>query len=145
MMIMKNYADLCRMISIIETQIEMLQNDVDFWFGKGDVPFESRGAKFGIGIAAENTDRVLKRIHELERQLEFYTELKSEMDEHINSLTGLEYKVAYMRFVEDKTYKEIADELGYSYGYVRNLAARSRQEEQQISDDNDVTHEPKKP
>ena len=144
MMIMKNYADLCRKIDIIGVQLEMLQNDLDYWFGKGKVPFQSRGAKYGIGVAAENTDRVLQRIHELEKQLEFYTELKNDMDTCLNRLTGLEYKIAYMRFVEGKTYKEIADELGYSYGYIRNLATRTRQEEKQISD-NDVTHKTKNP
>ncbi|MGG4011429.1 sigma factor-like helix-turn-helix DNA-binding protein [Bacillus smithii] len=126
MLIMKNYADLERMIHILETQIEMLEVDLDFWFGKGEyVPFQSKGAKYGIHVAAENTDRILEKLNQLTKMLDYYKELKKDMDDYINSLEGLEYKIAYKRYVENKTYQEIAKELGYSYGYVRNVMSKA--------------------
>ncbi|WP_227397338.1 sigma-70 RNA polymerase sigma factor region 4 domain-containing protein [Jeotgalibacillus aurantiacus] len=139
MQIIENYADLTRKISIIETQIEMFEVDIDFWFGKGSIPFSSKGAAgFGIETAAWNTDRVLEKLDQLRKMLEFYQEIKSEMDDNINSLDGLEYKISYMRYIENKNYKEIADQLGYSYGYIRNVVSNIKKH------DNDVTQHVKK-
>lgn len=128
MEIMKNYADLVRTIHIIENQIEMLEVDRDYWFGKGDyIPFSGRGsAEFGIGIAAENVDRINEKINTLREMLVFYIDIKEDIDKYIHSLEGLEYKIAYLRYVENKTYQEIAKELGYSYGYIRNVISKNK-------------------
>lgn len=134
MEIMKNYADLVRQIDIIETQIEMFEVDIDYWFGKNDVPLTGVGAEnYGLAIAAERTDRLTGKLKELHKMLDFYREVKEDMDEHINSLEGLEFKVAHKRFVENKTYKEIADELDYSYDYIRHVASRSKKEQEHIT------------
>lgn len=134
MLIMKNYADLDRMIHILESQIEMLEVDLDYWFGKGEhVPFASKGAKYGLHIAAENTDRILEKLDQLRKMLAYYKEVKEDMDQYINSLEGLEYKIAYKRFVENKTYQEIADELGYSPGYVRIVMSKAKKHNKEIT------------
>ncbi|OLN21414.1 hypothetical protein BTO30_14955 [Domibacillus antri] len=134
MEIMKNYADLVRQIDVIQLQIEMLQVDRDFWYGRnfgveGRLPFTGRGAQeYGIQVAAENTDRINVKINKLQEQLDFCLQLKEEMDDSINALNGLAYRIARMRFIEDKSYQEIAKELGYSYGYIRKVVSKANKE-----------------
>lgn len=57
-------------------------------------------------------------------QEERIKKLQKDIDEiyqMIRSMNGLNKKVHYLRLVEGKSLKEIADELGYSYGYIRNF------------------------
>ena len=125
---MQNYADLVRQIDIIERQIEWLEVDIDYWFGDNKfIPFTGKGAKrFGLSVASKNTDDLLQKLDKLRKMHEFYTTVKSDMDDSINALEGLEYKIAYRRFVQNKNYQEIADELGYSYGYIKNVASKAK-------------------
>ncbi|AJD92040.1 hypothetical protein JMA_27230 [Jeotgalibacillus malaysiensis] len=128
MQIIENYADLLRKIDIIKAQIEMFEVDIHYWFGKGSIPFSSPGAeKHGMDAAARNTDRAVERLKYLESMLEFYSEIKEEIEHNVNSLEGLEYKIAKMRFIDNMTYKEIAKKLGYSHSHVRNLMSEKRQ------------------
>lgn len=128
MQIIENYADLLRKISIIETQLEMFQIDVDYWLGTG-IPLAGRGsAAYGMDTAAMNVDRLHKKINELNRMLEFYQEIQKELQDNINALEGLPYKIARMRFLDDKSYQEIADELGYTYGYIRRVVSKGNKE-----------------
>lgn len=128
MQIIKNYADLLRKISIIETEIEMLQIDVDYWFGTG-LPLTGKGSQaYGLDTGAKNVDRLNTRINELNKLLEAYIEIQKELIVNIEALEGLPYKIAKMRFLEDKSYQEIADELGYSYGYIRRVVSKGNKE-----------------
>lgn len=42
----------------------------------------------------------------------------------INKFQGIKYKIAYKRVIENKTYKEIADELNMNESYVRRIGAK---------------------
>jgi len=46
------------------------------------------------------------------------------IDETLQQLEGLHYKVAYMREVEKKSLQEIADELNYEYSYIRKISMK---------------------
>lgn len=126
MEIMKNYADLIREIEIIKNQIELFEIDVDYWYGKNDLPLNGKGAReYGLSVAAERTDKLNEKIVCMNKRLDYYQDIKEDMDKHINSLEGLHYKVAYKRFIENLTYKEIATDMGYSYDYIRHIASES--------------------
>lgn len=128
MQIIECYADLVRKISIIETELEMLQLDVDYWFGTS-LPLAGKGSQaYGMDTAAKNVDRLHKRINELNKLLEAYIEIQKELIVNIEALEGLPYKIARMRFLEDKSYQEIAEELGYAYSYVRQVVSKSNKE-----------------
>ena len=51
---------------------------------------------------------------------------KKKIEEEIKKLEGLDKKVVYMRDIEGKTLKEIADELGYSEIYIKKISARNK-------------------
>ena len=48
------------------------------------------------------------------------------MKEKIKKLEGIDYKVVYLRDIEGKSLVEIADELGYSYDYIKEISARNK-------------------
>jgi hypothetical protein len=51
-------------------------------------------------------------------------EIRNKIFKNINRLKGLEYKVAYKKIVEGKDLSRIADELGYSVGYIKNISSK---------------------
>ncbi|OEC02124.1 hypothetical protein GY31_09245 [Lysinibacillus sphaericus] len=131
MEIMKNYADLLRIIDIVKAEIEMLEVDKEYWLGKNEqLPFASIGAdKFGLDVASQRTDRLNGRIASLETKLEHYQAIEKEIRENVEKLEGLEYKIAKLRFIDGMTYQEIADELGYTHDHIRRVASKSKKKE----------------
>lgn len=124
MEIIKNYVDLCRKIDIIETQLLQLDIDLKYWFGRGELPFTGTGADdFGVIASIGNLQDLHDKKHRLQKMLEFYEDIKKETEDKINQLEGLNYQIARMKYMENKSYKVIAEELGKSYGYIRNVAS----------------------
>lgn len=122
--IIKNYVDLCRKIDIIETQLLQVDIDLKYWFGRGELPFTGTGADdFGVIASIGNIQDLHDKKHRLQKMLDFYLDIKKETEDKINLLEGLNYQIARMKYLENKTYKEIAVELGKSYGYIRNVAS----------------------
>jgi len=127
---MTSYKDCVRIIEIIKAEIEMLQLDLDYWLGKNsNHPLWSEGArKFGLDEAAKRTDFLYSRMERLEQRLKAYEEIEKEIRENIEQLEGLEYQIARMRYMDGKTYKDIAEELGYSHDHIRRVASRSKRD-----------------
>ncbi|MSU03217.1 sigma factor-like helix-turn-helix DNA-binding protein [Tissierella pigra] len=80
-------------------------------------------------------EEALFRLHQLEEHISMHQstidemeELKKEMEERIGRLDGLDKKVVYMREIQGKPLKEIADELGYSEIYIKKISARNPKE-----------------
>lgn len=131
MEIMKNYADLLRIIDILKAEIEMLEVDKEYWLGKNEqLPFASIGAdKYGLDVASQRADRLNGRIASLETKLDHYQAVEKEIRENVEKLEGLEYKIAKLRFIDGMTYQEIADELGYTHDHIRRVASKSKKKE----------------
>ncbi|WP_432701989.1 sigma factor-like helix-turn-helix DNA-binding protein [Lysinibacillus sphaericus] len=131
MEIMKNYADLLRIIDILKAEIEMLEVDKEYWLGKNEqLPFASIGAdKYGLDVASQRADRLNGRIASLETKLDHYQAVEKEIRENVEKLEGLEYKIAKLRFIDGMTYQEIADELGYTHDHIRRVASKSKKKD----------------
>ncbi|UFH65574.1 DNA-binding response regulator [Clostridium cadaveris] len=50
--------------------------------------------------------------------------IRNTLVERVKGLKGLEYKVGIKYYLEGKSLKEIADELGYSYDYIKEINSR---------------------
>jgi DNA repair ATPase RecN len=133
----KCYQDLCREIEIYEMRLESLiaQKDaiVDGWLKPiSDIS----GIDYAAPRVQENHCKLdlaeqLPRIEALEKDIEKYQllldkvkECQRTIENRINNMDGIEYKIAYMRVIEGKNLKKIAKELNYSYGYVRQVCMR---------------------
>lgn len=119
-----NYLNLCTEIEMIELDLERVDADMDFWFGKRGFMLTGVGAiKFGSKEAIERVEHLHNKKHGILKRLEHYKEMKKDYEEALDKLTGLESKVSVMRILNKMTAKEIADELNYSVGYIRNILA----------------------
>ncbi|MER1958870.1 MAG: sigma factor-like helix-turn-helix DNA-binding protein [Solibacillus sp.] len=124
--IFKTYRDILATIEITKAEMEALQLDLDYWIGKNsDHPLLSQGAaKYGLDVAANRSNFLYERMGKLEGRLKGYEEIEKEIRENIENLHGLEHKIAKLRFIKGLTYEEIADQLGYSYGYIRTIVSK---------------------
>jgi DNA repair exonuclease SbcCD ATPase subunit len=65
-----------------------------------------------------------KHLIEIEQeQIRKLEDKKEEIESKLSELEGLYFKVAVMRDIEGKNLKQIADELGYTEGYIKNISA----------------------
>lgn len=69
-------------------------------------------------------DDLIDKYESLQKELKEKKQLQKEIEEHLQQFEGVDYKVARMRIVENKSLYDIADELGYSYDYIRKVNAR---------------------
>lgn len=60
-----------------------------------------------------------------EEMLKGLYETKEKIDNKLKGLEGLEYKVAYLKYVEGLNLQQIASKLGYSYQYIREVNAKT--------------------
>lgn len=118
------YDDLLLEIEILKEQIECAEKERDQWWIDGrlfdTVPLDN---------AAGRVDRLNKRIDEMEQQLKEKTARVNRLKEQLNRYQGLEYKIYYKRYIECKSLEKIAEEVNYSYGYVRRLAYQMKAKE----------------
>jgi DNA-directed RNA polymerase specialized sigma24 family protein len=130
----KCYQDLCREIEIYEMRLESLiaQKDaiVDGWLKPiSDIS----GIDYAAPRVQENHCKLdfeehLEHVATLDSDIEKYKVLLIKLKESrdiitvkINKLDGIEHKVVKMREYEGKKLKSIANELNYSYGYIRSI------------------------
>lgn len=130
MLIMESYSDLQTEIELIKEQIELTKKELEYWFGidlddeKG-VPLGGIGSnKYGANTSLIQADKKVKTYRKLKSRLKELEYAKVRMDILMERLAGLDYKIAYMRIVEMKKHKEIADELGYTEQYIRERWSR---------------------
>lgn len=128
MQIMKNHADMLREIDIMKAQIKGYELDLLYWNGSNSkrVLVGQGAVKYGYATASQRVDEVNKKINSLKDLLAPMEALVKETQKVIDSLEGLEYKIAKMRYLEGKSYKEISIELGYSYSHISNTAHEMR-------------------
>lgn len=124
MQIMSSYKDLVRMIDLISSQVELLEGELRYWWWVDDEPGKGFMG-YTLDVTSKKHDLIQGQLHQANKILSFYETIKDDMDKHIHSLEGLEYKIAYKRYIEKKTYKEIAIELEYSYDHIRHVASKS--------------------
>lgn len=124
MLIMKNHADMLREIDIMKNQIKGYELDLLYWNGTDSkrVLVGKGAVKYGYAIASQRVDEINKKINSLKDLIGPMEALVKETQKLIDSLEGLEYKIAKMRYLEGKSYREISKELRYSYSHITNLA-----------------------
>ncbi|AYC29652.1 hypothetical protein [Paenisporosarcina cavernae] len=125
MKMLANYLDLCATLETIELDLERVNADMDYWFGKGSYMLGSIGAtKFGSKEAIERVDLFHNRKHEIMQRKEHYEVMKKDYERALGKLNRIEYAIMKKVVVDRKSLKEISDELNLSYGYVRNVSAK---------------------
>lgn len=137
--VIKSYKDLCEEIEIwkerlktyeiqLKTIIKLAKLD-----GPSDITAIDYSKPYVDGTRQIGFEEALEMLHKIESHIYLHKEAianmeksKKKIEEEIKKLEGLDKKVVYMRDIEGKTLKEIADELGYSEIYIKKISARNK-------------------
>lgn len=130
MEILKDYANTLKEIDYLMDQIEMTQYEFKWWSGV-DVKTGEGTLLNGIGIHKFGTESGIiqvekkrKALNKLNERLEMAEKKKANIEKHLEQFEGIEYRVAYMKYIENYTLGEIADKLGYSESRIKQISAK---------------------
>lgn len=134
----KSYRDLCEEIEIWEERMKAyeVQKEAVKKLAKLDGPQPITGIDYSqpnvqntsqidFFTAIEIISKIDNHIYIHQDTIERLTKIKEQIKQNIESMDGLDKKVVYKRDIEGKRLYEIADELGYSYRYIKLISARN--------------------
>ena len=135
----KCYEGLCREIEKYEMRLESLiaqkEGIMKRWLKPlGDIQgIDHTRTRVQGGRQRLDMEEELFRLGETEKSMEKYQTLlgklqgsRGKMKEQIDEMKGLEYKISYMKRVEEKSLLVISEELNYSYGYIRKRSSEMK-------------------
>lgn len=139
MEIIKSYKDLCEEIEIWKWRVEAYKAEIKALKKLAKVygPSDVKGIDYSQP-KVQNTNQIgfeefLERLYKLEHHIYIHEEAiknmekcRKNMEERIKKLEGIDQKVVYMRDIEGKKLMDIAEELGYSYQYIKEVSARNK-------------------
>ena len=135
----KSYKDLCTEIEIWKERVKAYEAEIKALkkLAKAYGPSDVKGIDYSQP-KVQNTNQIgfeefLERLYKLEHHIYIHEEAiknmekcRKNMEERIKKLEGIDQKVVYMRDIEGKTLVQIAEELGYSYDYIKEISARNK-------------------
>jgi len=136
-MITKSYKDLCIEIQLLELRVKDLKREYNFYASfidtkpRGIRVSTTEGERVTSSKPYMNPEEAYRKCAEINALLIQYDELltdklttKVEMEKGMEQLETLEGKINYYFHVKKMKLYEIADELGYSYEWIREVKSR---------------------
>ena len=137
--IIKSYKELCEEIEIWKWRVEAYKAEIKALskLAKAYGPSTIAGIDYSQpsvqGTNQIGFEEFLFRLHQLESYIYLHEEAittmiksKENIEKHLERLQGLDKKVVYLRDIEEKSLIDIAEELGYSYDYIREISSRNK-------------------
>ena len=134
---MNSYKDLTTEIKISKIRLEGIKEQKDqlLKLMYASMPDELKAMTYSDmpkgGRNDMSLDRIIEQLNRLdsmifieENILVNMEDTEKQIGDKLKEFTGLNYKIAYMREVNHRSLQEIADELGYTLGYVKNLSSK---------------------
>lgn len=133
---LKGYRELIQEIELWSLRLEDLKAERRYLIKKMNRPPSTRlSANYtgipGAGMMVINLPEYWHRVQEIERQIEECKDIlslkkkaKKRMEQVMEKMDTLEYRVAYLRDVKKKPLKEIAAELHLTEGWIRQVSMR---------------------
>lgn len=125
----KLYYDITKEIEILELRLDDLEDELKrarkVCF-EGTMPSDGHEVHIPLDKALQQYDAVVAKIRETSDRLTRKKLILSRIEANIRDFQGIEYQVAYMRDIEGKPLYKIADELGYSYDWIKKISSRIR-------------------
>lgn len=131
--------DLNKLLEIWELRREIYEKEKEFikkcmsTSTAGSLDYSSErvtGGKVKLDMA-EGLIRLQKldsHIHLHNETIKHYRDIINKIKSNMMQLDNIDYKVVYLRDVEGKALKEIADELGYSESWIKRVSSRNKKE-----------------
>lgn len=121
--ILLSYKELCYEIEYFELLLEEAERE---WKNDRRIMIGESGKTtiYTVDRIAENMDKITDRHNKYEKLISIKKRLKFQAEEIMRKFDGIEYRVAYKRFVEKKKLEEIAEELHYSIDGIKKISSR---------------------
>ncbi len=116
------YQDICNEIEYYG--ILLKQTELEYKINQNMLVTHQSKKNVPITSTVDNIDSVIERYKKLEELFNIKKRLKKSAEEQLSKFEGLEYQVAYMRFVEGKTLKEISIDTSYSEAHIKRISAK---------------------
>ena len=139
MEIIKSYKDLCEEIEIWKERLKTYEIQLKAIVklakldGPSDITAIDYSKPYVNGTRQIGFEEALEMLHKIESHIYLHKEAIESMEKHkkrieerLKKLEGIDYKVVYMRDIEGKSLVEIAENLGYSYQYIKEVSARNK-------------------
>ncbi|WP_129600450.1 hypothetical protein [Anaerophilus nitritogenes] len=132
-----NYKDLCIDIETQQCIVEDIEKELKQLGKLIHGPKDITGIDYSRGPSGstiqipldriiDRAQRITKRLNVEQEILQSKIETKKKIEEKLKELKGLDAKVVHMRDIQGKELKDIAEVLGYSYQYVKEISARNK-------------------
>lgn len=118
MIILSEYKNLVSEIEILQwlhegLRAQLQRNRRDVW-----------GHSMPLPKALNQYDSIIERMAAVEDELERSIKLKADIEDKLQSLTGIEYAVFMRREIDGMSLQQIADELKCSYSYISKISSK---------------------
>lgn len=115
----QEYFDLCDEIEILHLRVKDLEKQLEI---AHDTCY---GHSMPLDKALTFYDGARERLNTLMLLLDSKRTTKIMMERSMEQFKSVAYQVAYRRDIVRQSLKEIADDLGYSYGWVRQISMKA--------------------
>lgn len=135
----KSYKDLCEEIEIWKERLKTYEIQLKAIVklakldGPSDITAIDYSKPYVDGTRQIGFEEALEMLHKIESHIFLHKQAIENMERYrkrikarIKKLEGIDYKVVYMRDIEGKSLVEIAEELGYSHQYIKEISARNK-------------------
>lgn len=125
MEIIRTYQELQRIEEALEDQVQLTKHELYMWYGIDidDDQIKAYGGKFamlyGMNSAVKQAEYRFDYLVRVNKMLQAVKLKKKKLKETIESLDGLDGQIVFKRLAEHKTFKEIAEDLGYSERHIQ--------------------------
>lgn len=85
----------------------------------GEIPSSGSYVHIPLDRGIEWYNKAVVELEEMQAEVDRLKDVKNEMEQYAAQFEGLANVVMYKRIIENKTYRQIAPELGYSESYLR--------------------------
>jgi len=124
MEILTSYKELCLEIEYFEVILQEIEDEWKLHCSTLIGHPNQKRTSLSIDSQTANIDALMYKHTNIEKLLDLKKRLKKQVELIINKFDGIEYKVAYKRFVEKKTLEQIALELNYSLDGIKKISSR---------------------
>lgn len=113
------YSDLCNEIEILEIRASDLERQLSSSWKQC-----YNGIQMPLDKAVVWNDEAKEKLLDVVNEIEHKKQTRMLIETKLGEFKGLEYQVAYNRDILRKPLTEIAEELGYSYGWIMKVSMR---------------------
>lgn len=121
------YFDLCREIGILETRVSDLEFQLKMAHKQllsGKMPSDGHVVYVPLDINLGMYDQAKDNLLFCVTMLEHKKQTKEDIESRMTEFDGVTYKFLYMRDIQMKPLFEIADELGYSIDWAKQISRK---------------------